>query len=248
MHLSRYLPIFYTMRRINSSIHFYTVLFFLLIGIAGAAQVKTPQQDIRDDADSNFSALAKKYAQHKKIPAEYEKQIVYTLSYFPELATAKINFRIKKSNGGIISTRPTLGGLLRSSSKRRYIVTIYDSAAGRRFPSFANGPFNGQVGILGHELCHILFFNNRTGLGLVSLGIAHISTSYMDRFENRTDSMDIERGLGYQLISWKTYLDKYFGAATQSELPAFAKSPTRERYMSVERIREVMARSKVYSR
>ena len=173
---------------------------------------------------------------------------MYALSYFPELAAIKINFRIKKSNGGIISTRPTLGGLLRSSSKRRYLVTIYDSAAGRVFPSFANGPFNGQVGILGHELCHILYFNNRSGAGLLGLGIAHISTGFMDRFENKTDSLDIERGLGYQLIAWKTYLDKYFRTAGWDAIPAFEKSPTRERYMSVEHIREVMAKSKVYSR
>jgi hypothetical protein len=169
------------------------------------------------------------------------------LSYFPELAGTKIDFRIKKSTGGIISTRPTLGSIFRRSSKRRYLVTIYDFIDGRTLPSFGNGPVNGQVGILGHELCHLLYFNKRTGTGLVALGIAHVSNSYIDRFENKTDSVDIERGLGYQLIAWKTYLDKYFRAAGHNALPAFEKSPARERYMSVERIREVMAKSRVYS-
>lgn len=180
------------------------------------------------------------------MPASYEKQILIALSYFPELANAEIKFQVKKSSKGIISTRPSIGSLLRKSTKRSYIVIIYDSIEGRTLPAFSNCDVSGQVGILGHELCHIVDFNHRTGLSLVGLGIAHISKRYIDRYEYKTDSMNIERGLGYQLIAWKEYLYKGFDAMRRKHPVPSQKSVTHKRYMSIEEIRGVMAKSKLY--
>ena len=70
---------------------------------------------------------------------------------------------------------------------------------------------NGQVGIIGHELTHILYFSQKNTFGLLNTGIAHVSTRYMDKFENKTDSVCIERGSGYQLIDWNIYLRNAFG-------------------------------------
>lgn len=205
--------------------------------------IKKPRADISDSLTVYYSEPEKRFTKNKQIPLAYEKQVAYALSWFPELLHIKIKFKIKKSTGGIISTRPTIGGLLRRSSKRKYIVTIFDSTAGRTLPTFANGGVNGQVGILGHELCHIVYFNNKSGLRLVGLAIAHVSRSYMDRFEYKTDSMDIVRGLGYQLMAWKQYLDKEFRAMGWRDASFPDKIISRERYMSVETIKRVMKKS-----
>ncbi len=225
---------------------FCAVVLFLFATVTVTAQPRQPLADIKGDMDSSYAALSQHFAVHKKIPLAYEKQIIYALSYFPELAGTKIDFRIKKSKGGIISTHPTMGAIFRRSSRRRYVVTINDSTSNRTLPVFGNGPVNGQVGILGHEFCHLLYFNNRSGAGLLALGIAHVSKDYIDRFENKTDSVDIERGLGYQLIDWKTYLDKYFRTAGRNALPSFEKSSARERYMSVQHIRDQMSKTRIY--
>lgn len=217
------------------------------IPVITSAQLRKPLPDITEAMNSEYRQLKEKYSANKKIPSILEKQVLFALSYFPELQHTKIKIKLKKNNSGIISTRPTLGSIFRRSSKRSYIVIINDSARGRVFPLFMNGGVNGQVGILGHEFCHILYFNKKTGLGLIGLGINHISKKYMDHFENKTDSVDIERGLGYQLIDWKQYLDKEFRkiVGLQEDLP-FEKTGTRERYMSVEHIRKVMANSSAY--
>lgn len=77
--------------------------------------------------------------------------------------------------------------------------------------------------------------------------IGHVSRKYMDHFENKTDSVDIERGLGYQLIDWNLYLEKGFRALLPPGAPnPFEKTGTRERYMSVDHIRRVMAKSALY--
>ena len=242
---------------IKSRFRLLTVLLLLAIiifaSISGLGQFETPPGkkpivDITDCLSTCCAVLKKEFGENKEIPAAFEKQILFALSYFPELIHTKIKFEIKKSTGGIISTRPTMGSLLRKASKRTYLVTIYDSTDGRKLPVFANSDVNGQVGILGHELCHIIYFNNNTGFGLFGLGVAHISSGFMDRFEYNTDSMDIERGLGYQLIAWNEYLHKGFKAMHGNEPPSSEKAGVHHRYMTIEQIKNAMAKNKLYQK
>lgn len=218
------------------------------MGMAQWQQVpfKRPATDVTDSIVVNYEELKKKLGKNKEMPPRYEKQILYALSYFPELTDTKIRFRIIQSKKGIIDTRPTMGGLLRHGNKRKYLVTIYDSTERRALPHFANADVNGQVGIVGHELSHIISFKNSTGLGLVGLGIAHMSPRFMDRYENKTDSVNIERGLGYQLIAWKQYLDKGFKAMRHTDSRHSKKPAAQKRYLRVDQIQRVMAASKAY--
>ncbi|MFM2361838.1 MAG: hypothetical protein RLZZ316_740 [Bacteroidota bacterium] len=218
----------------------------LLIAITSYAQdASKPVKDITALA-ATHPALAKIYGKHKQIPAGYQQPVLTALSYFPELKDTRIKFKLKKNNKGIISTRPAIGSLLQRSSKRTYIVFIYDSSATRTMPAFPLGPLNGQVGILGHEFCHIIYFNNKTGLGLLGLGLAHVSKSYMDKFEHNTDSVNIEKGLGYQLKAWKTYLTNSFRANQPAATTPHATRPESKRYMSVAAIQKQIDNNKNY--
>ena len=199
----------------------------------------------------NYEYLFNKkiFGENKTMPAEYEKQILTALSYFPELRKTRITFILQKGNSGVIETRPEWFSVFKNSKSRAYIVFIGDSSS-RYTPRFMfrNSPVNGQVGIIGHELTHILYFSKKNTFGLLNTGIAHVSRSYMDNFENKTDSVCIERGLGYQLIDWNIYLRKAFGMPDPENGPdPFFTDTTKERYMSPARIRQVMKKSKVYS-
>lgn len=223
-----------------------------IASITGMAQFepapgKKPVPDIRDSVELNYPRLLKEFGNNKEMPHALEKQILYALSYYPELAQTKIKFELVKSTGGMISTRPFISSLLRQSSKRSYLVIIYDSTEGRTFPVFSQADINGQVGILGHELSHIIYFSHCTGLGLLGLGVAHISTSYIDRWEYHTDSMDIERGLGYQLIAWNEFLHKGFQSRHPTDQQSAPHPAYKKRYMNVEDIKRVMSRSKLYT-
>ncbi len=235
------------MRTIYSAIKIFSIVVLFFYSPIIFSQTRKPEKDISQAMNSDYLLLKEKNSINKKIPMLFEKQVLYALSYFPELAQTRIRFEIKKSKGGIISTRPTVSSILRRSSKRSYIVIINDSTEGRRLPVFSNSGVNGQVGILGHELCHIICFQNKTGLGLMGIAIGHVSRKYMDHFENLTDSMDIERGLGYQLIDWNLYLEKGFRALVPPGSPnPFEKTGARERYMSVGHIRGLMAKIALY--
>ena len=216
---------------------------------AGIAQLRSPVIDVTERMNSEYLFNKKIFGENKTMPAEYEKQILTALSYFPELRKTKITFILQKGNSGVIETRPEWFSVFKNSKSRAYIVFIGDSSS-RYTPRFMfrNSPVNGQVGIIGHELTHILYFSKKNTFGLLNTGIAHVSRSYMDNFENKTDSVCIERGLGYQLIDWNIYLRKAFGMPDPENGPdPFFTDTTKERYMSPARIRQVMKKSKVYS-
>jgi hypothetical protein len=212
------------------------------------AQLRTPVKDITARMNNEYLHNKKIFAENKSMPAEYEKQILTALSYFPELRETKITFTLVKSNSGVIETRPEWLSVFRNGKNRAYLVFIGDSSQKYTPPfKFRDSPVNGQVGIIGHELSHILYFSKRNTFGLLKTGIAHVSTKYMDHFENKTDSVCIERGFGYQLIDWNIYLRKAFGMKDPQNGPdPFLADSTRERYMSPERIRQVMKKSKAY--
>jgi len=216
---------------------------------AGIAQLRSPVIDVTERMNSEYLFNKKIFGENKTMPAEYEKQILTALSYFPELRKTRITFILQKGNSGVIETRPEWFSVFKNSKSRAYIVFIGDSSS-RYTPRFMfrNSPVNGQVGIIGHELTHILYFSKKNTFGLLNTGIAHVSRSYMDNFENKTDSVCIERGLGYQLIDWNIYLRKAFGMPDPENGPdPFFTDTTKERYMSPARIRQVMKKSKVYS-
>ncbi|MBL7698600.1 MAG: hypothetical protein JNK79_10585 [Chitinophagaceae bacterium] len=212
------------------------------------AQIPSPVVDITARMNNDYSFNKKNFGINKTMPQEFEKQILAALSYFPELSKTKITFLLQKGNSGVIETRPEWLSVFKNSHRRAYLVFIGDSSS-KHTPQFMyrNSPVNGQVGIIGHELAHILYFSKRNTFGLLQTGIGHVSTKYMDNFENKTDSITIERGLGYQLIDWNIYLRKAFGMTDPENGPdPFFTDTTRERYMSPARIRQVMSKSNVY--
>ena len=221
---------------------------FILFTSAATAQLRTPVKDITERLNNEYLHNKKVFGVNKSMPAEFEKEILCALSYFPELRETKISFTLVKGNSGVIETRPEWLSVFRNSKNRGYVVFIGDSSSKYSPPfKFRDSPVNGRVGIIGHELTHILYFKKKNTLGLLRTGIAHVSTRYMDNFENKTDSMCIERGLGYQLIDWNIYLRTAFGMKDPENGPdPFFTDTTRERYMSPARIRQVMKKSEVY--
>lgn len=193
------------------------------------------------------SDLKSLYGHNKVYPPEFEEQILTALSFFPELKDHRIDFQLRKGYAPL-SSRPTYGGLFRNAKKRKYKIFI---STGRKdmWDSIIlkNAPFEAGVGVLGHELSHVLNFSQMSGLSLSWLGISHVSTKYMNRFEYLTDSLCIEQGMGEYLLAMGIYVRKTFGASDPEELLVKGeKGNYKERYMSPSTIRLYMADSKVY--
>jgi hypothetical protein len=214
----------------------------MIFFINGGTYAQMQREMLRDTVDispDQFRSMKEKYGKYKVLPPGYEKIALYSLSFFPELENNRIHFKLR-SKGAPLSTRPTWGGIFRSAGKRTYKVFI-NSGGDDRFGSiFRDASIPAQIGIIGHELSHIVNFAQKSSFGLMGIGISHLSKGYMDRFEFNTDSLAIAHGLGAYQKEWAAIFDKLF-ANSGMEDPFKSKStPTGERYMSAATIESYM--------
>ncbi|MEI5604506.1 hypothetical protein, partial [Streptomyces brasiliscabiei] len=61
--------------------------------------------------NAEFDSLSKIFGKNKIIPKRFEKQIIYALSFFPELININIEFKVVNGDDGIISTRPVISSV-----------------------------------------------------------------------------------------------------------------------------------------
>jgi len=148
----------------------------------------------------------KEFGNNKVIPPQYEKPILTALSYFPELKKVHIVFQIKKAYTPV-STKPNFAGVFKRKDHRTYIVTISDQTIDTLKPLlFQNLIFEQQVGVIGHELSHVVDFNSKNFPQTLGVGIGHISNRYLDKMEFNTDRICIQHGLGKYLLVYSKHV------------------------------------------
>ena len=233
--------------QLKPALHLFSLILLLGICVNAICQSNVAIT-VKGPAGKDINELRALYGHNKVYPEEFEKQILIALSFYPELKDHRVDFQLRKGYAPL-SSRPTYGGLFRSSKKRKYKVFI---STGRKDKwdsiILKSAPFDAGVGVLGHELSHVLNFSRMSGLSLTGLGISHVSTKYMNRFEFLTDSLCIEQGMGNYLLAMSIYARKAFGAPDPEQLLVKGeKGNYEERYMSPATIRRYMADSRVHS-
>jgi hypothetical protein len=149
------------------------------------------------------------------IQERYQDQIAIALSYFPELKKANIRFYIKISRLAFAS-RPNWKTLWGNKSQREYLIIL--SAQSDIVPEkllFHNLPFNAQIGILGHELSHTVFYLKRNTAEIMLTGLKYLNSKYRIKFERETDEATIRRGLGRQLYEYALYSQNPLNASPE---------------------------------
>lgn len=178
-------------------------LFFLLFfnGIIAQNVIQTFHQD--SISSQEITKLNEQLGNHKTILKDFETQTLLALSNFPELKDIKIKFRLKNRTTPL-ATRPSFFSMFRAAKKRSYIITISQKSTSYLDTiTLKNLNFNAQIGVLGHELCHVSDYVNK-GFGKMSrIGLNIIfSKKRIDIMEFNTDLSCINHGLGYQLLAW----------------------------------------------
>jgi len=148
----------------------------------------------------------KEFGYKKEIPQQFEKPILTALSHFPELKNVHIVFRIKKAYSGL-TTKPNFAGVFKRKDHRTYIVTISNETIDTLRPLLLqNLTFEQQVGVIGHELSHVVDFNSKNFPQTIGVGIGHISNQYLDKMEFNTDRICIQHGLGKYLLAYSKHV------------------------------------------
>ena len=224
-----------------------TLIFAVLISINSFGQAIVRSFAKENIADDDYELIRAKAGKHKTIPAEYKKPILLALCYFPELADIEIEFRIQHVTTPLAS-RPSWTSIFKSKKARKYIITISDQSNKQLSPIlFAALDFDAQVGVIGHEISHVVDFNRKNTFGLLRIGMGNISSKFLDRFEFGTDSICIAHGLGYQLLAWSIFVRKALMHQNWDGADNINSMMTRERYMNPGTIRKRIADIKMYS-
>ena len=139
-----------------------------------------------------------------KILQEFEKPIKEALTHYPNLHTENIHF-IFSHKKLPYAARPHIWRLINPFLKRKYYIIISKDSGELREPTLLkNLSYQAQVGVLGHELAHILYYSQNSALQIIWDGIRYLFIPFRGRFKKLTDRIVIDQGLGEHLLQWCT--------------------------------------------
>lgn len=177
------------------------------------AQPDFPPLQERDTSDfeakmqsfwtSKSDSLEPLYGKNKQLPEAYKVQALAALSYYPELQDTRIEFVERKFNT-TMAARPAVRSIFKRKGKRKYRIFI-NRSPDVEVPLDAV-QFSACVGVIGHELAHILDYENKSGLRITLNGLWYWNRMFKRKFEHATDQRTIDHGLGEYLLSFSEHV------------------------------------------
>ena len=193
--------------------------------------VKSEWLQYHDSLNFNFGS-------NKKFVKDFELQALIALSYYPELKNVPITFKYQDIRT-TMEVRPEYFSALKHSN-RKYIVFI-DTNTHNESVLLKDVSFNAQVGVIGHELAHIIDFENRSLKSLILLALRYTILNNHAKYERSIDQLTIDRGLGWQTLEFADFMQNKSKASVKYKKFKLAN------YLSDIEIQVEIAKMKLYS-
>ncbi len=191
-------------RRLMKGRFFLTALVIIILT---NASIPAKAESITEKGDStslNVTELRKLYSFNKTIPQEFEKEILISLSHYPELSKTKIKFCYANIFTSMKAV-PSLIFLFQKRENRTYrIVMNKKQCSGTNIMQRAGSA--AVIGVVGHELGHILDYSRHSNMSLLKLLISYIPKKGRIETEKRADKIAIDHNLGKQLLEFNNHI------------------------------------------
>lgn len=139
------------------------------------------------------------------ISEQGQTSFLVAMSYFPELSNSRIRLKYKKIRT-TMNVRPTIGSLIfNGRENRKYIIRI-NSSTNDSVITLNELSSDAQIGVIGHELSHIVDYRMKNIWGVIARGFSYISKRRKANFEKEIDRIAIKHGLGCELYEWSNYV------------------------------------------
>ncbi|HOV12645.1 MAG TPA: hypothetical protein PLT47_04650 [Bacteroidales bacterium] len=150
-----------------------------------------------------LDSLKKNYPHCIDIPQEYELAFFTAVAHYPELKDINITMKLESFNY-TMAARPAKKLL---SNRRNRIYCVYANIK-NNFSGIVPSrlKYNQKVGVIGHELAHILDYTNKSLCGIIKTGVGYLSLNYRKKLEAATDLEAIKHGLGWPLFDYNHYI------------------------------------------
>lgn len=122
---------------------------------------------------------------------------------FKELEGVKINIK-RKNIKSMMAARPRANFLFKKRENREYIIIVSNHHKMNAKVLYENMSTCAQVGVIGHELSHIVSYTKMSNLKMLWFGIKYVFKKR--EIEAETDMMAIRKGFGEQIIEFNHYL------------------------------------------
>jgi len=189
----------------------------------------------------NIEKLTRIFGFNKKVPKEVLSNFYTAIGYYPELQHVNIKVRY----GNIKTTmqcRPRWDFLFHKKTNRSYVMYIGNKIKNGNGILYRDLPLNAQIGVIGHELAHIIDYQRMNNLQLCGFGFDYLTEKKKREIENRIDLIAIHRGLGYQIKDFSKYVFEESGASFE-----YLRYKMKF-YFRPNQIREILKTSPVYSK
>ena len=175
--------------------------------------------------------------EHHVIPKEIENEVNKALEYYPQLDSTYIEFKFKKNiKKSTMQARPTFDSFFRSKKNRRYVILISEKfkISDKEFRT-VDIPSDIFIGWIGHELGHILDYQNRSNLNLVWFGINYLfSQNHIVEAERAADSFAVNQGMESYILKTKDFI------LNNADITQTYKDRIKRYYLSPEEIMELV--------
>ena len=191
-----------------------TFILLLLLLFAGDSfgQQQAPRLFSELIMSQQIDTLRSQFNYNKFFYEKYELQTLIALSYFPELKNTKISFR-RREFRTTMAARPKGIEVFRAKGKRHYIIYINDYPSSKVSPDSVS--FNAQIGVIGHELAHLVDYEQTSSLKMLVVGFSYLNKKFRTKFERATDLRTINHGLLWQCYDFALYVHNSSIAPTE---------------------------------
>jgi len=171
-------------------------------------------------------------------PAIISKEVEKAFSYFPDLDDSVIEIKFKKDiKKSTMQAQPDFASFFRSRKNRKYHIFISENfkISGKNFKT-VNVPSDVLIGWIGHELGHVVDYQNRSKMNLVWFGIRYLlSKNHIVEAERSADTFAVERGMGDYILDTKNFI------LNHADIDESYKLRMRKYYLSPEEIMDIVA-------
>jgi len=199
--------------KISFGILVFVVLLFVGVIIQDVDPRQTPRVPQHSFADTlanrayNLDSLRGIIGDNKVLPPRFEIAAAIALSAYPELKNVDIEMVL--TNGGApMESRPIITTLFGPRKNRRFLVLLNDEQPSYFEPILLRSlPFDAQVGILAHELGHIVYYEELNLLQFGKWGLEYLrNDEFRASHERTTDLMPAYHGLGSQIYQYAYFV------------------------------------------
>jgi hypothetical protein len=213
-------------------------LFVLLVASVALQQVDPKQKmptvktysfdDTLANRHYSLDSLKRIIGDNKGLPEGFEIAAAIAYSAFPELKEVKIDMVLTQDGAPMESTLK-IWSLFGPRKNRHYLILLNDAQNSFFDPILLRSlPFDAQVGILAHELGHIVYYHELNIFEFGKWGLKYLDDDeFRATHERSTDVMPVYHGLGSQIYQYayfvrydptcksfyqeeKDFMDKYY--------------------------------------